>query len=217
MMSRTHFLRSALSTLGRTTTVGGGAARSPCLTPLTPALRFLADDSEIKAATLKRDRDMGSIWILQDAELEAIWDKAHDKSEAHSTPFVVEEVVRLTINKQREKLSAAIEAKEAKEAKLKGAEDLGMLSSLLRWKRWGLAIEIEDCADELEAARLLLKHLHATDETVSYIMEAMGAEEGSVEGSVSKETFLGAVRGGVMEQEEIATFIESLDELEPKK
>ena len=105
----------------------------------------------------------------------------------------------------------------AKEAKLKGAEDLGMLSSLLRWKRWGLAIEIEDCADELEAARLLLKHLHATDETVSYIMEAMGAEEGSVEGSVSKETFLGAVRGGVMEQEEIATFIESLDELEPKK
>ena len=106
MMSRTHFLRSALSTLGRTTTVGGGAARSPCLTPLTPALRFLADDSEIKAATLKRDRDMGAIWILQDAELEAIWDKAHDKSEAHSTPFVVEEVVRLTINKQREKLSA---------------------------------------------------------------------------------------------------------------
>ena len=105
-MSRSHFLRSALSTLGRTT-VGGAAARSPCFTPLTPSLRCFADDSEIKAATLKRDRDMDAIWILQDAELEAIWDKAHDKSEAHSTPFVVEEVVRLTINKQREKLGKA--------------------------------------------------------------------------------------------------------------
>ena len=191
----------------------------------TPAARriprsFLStttSSSEEKATTLQRDRTLKETFILADSELEKIWDKAHDKSTAQASPFNIENVVRLTISAQRAKLAEAIEAKEATKVELAEEENMGIFSSMLRWKRWGLSMARDEVGDELEAAKLLLEHLHATDDTVSTIMDSLGAEEGVIGDAVSKEQFLEAVRGGKLEQEELDVFIETLNSKPQKK
>ena len=194
--------------------LGQGVAQTRRIPQLQRVQRGLSsDDTEDKISTVSRDEDLAGVWVLDDTELEGVWDRAHDKSIAHSTPFVIEEVVRLTINLQREKLAKAIEDKEAKGAALEEEVDmgLGIFSALTRWKRWGLTMQAEDCADELHAAKLLLEHLQVTDEAVGFIMEALGAEEGVIGDTITKEKFMEVVHGGALEQEELDVFLQSLN------
>jgi len=143
--------------------------------------------------------------------MNAMYSAAHDESIAKASPFVLEEVVRLMIDTQREKLSAAIKAKEAKGTEL-DEEAMGVFSNLFRWKMWGLTLQRENIASELDAAKLLLAHLDATDETVSFIMDALGAEEGVVGDAISKDRFLEIAQAdGEVEDEIIEALVQEVN------
>jgi len=143
---------------------------------------------------------------LTKIDLRLIWQEVDTEKKGVLTREDIRKVAKGLIRTQKERLRTLIHDRQDQQKEL----EKGFVTWLPKWKQWGLDLQVEEKASELERAKLLHDHLDENSDQVDLLMKAI--DPSGKASDVYFDEYVEAYQIGRIKDEEIKQVEEAVAE-----